>query len=181
MAVTLETKALVPAVPAGPLRARGGHQEVATDVSKTQNSAQAFVNSLPVDIRNKVARPLRDNVRHDKSEEAAQEQKTAESKAQPVNTDKVQAQNGERNNRTYYSSPTFIANLTLLQAQQEYEVNERVPLGAASYKVSHQAYLKAGAQPGGELNAREDAIRSAEREEKIMIVPPVLSTVNFVA
>ncbi|WP_417841557.1 hypothetical protein [Terasakiella sp.] len=181
MAVTLETKALVPTVPAGPLRARGRNQETVTDASKTQNSAQAFVNSLPADVRNKVVRPLHDRVRHDKSEEATQEQETQKSKAQPADTGQAQALNEGRHNRSYYSSPTFIANLTVLQAQQGYGSDPQVPLGAARYKTSHQAYLDAGAQPGGEFNAREDSIKSAEREEKIMIVPPVISTVNFVA
>ncbi|GGF68006.1 hypothetical protein GCM10011332_22720 [Terasakiella brassicae] len=182
MAVTLETKALVPAVPAGPLRAaRGQNQEVAPDTSKTQNSAQAFVNSLSVDIRNKVMRPLHDRVRHDKSEEATQEQETQKSKAQPADTGQAQALNGGRNNKSYYSSPTFIANLTVLQAQQGYGSDRQASLGAARYKASHQAYLDAGAQPGGEFNAREDSIKSAERAEKIMIVPPGISTVNFVA
>ncbi len=178
MAVTLETKALVPAVPAGPLRARRGqNQEGASDTSKAQNTAQAFVNSLPADIRNKVTRPLRDSVRHDKSEEAAQEQETQKSKVQLGDSDPVQALNRGRN----YSSPIFIANLTVLQAQQGYGSDGQAPLGTARYKASHQAYLDAGAQPGGEFNAKEDSIKSAEREEKIMIVPPVISTVNFVA
>ena len=180
MAINLETKALVPAVAAGPIRARGQKQEITTDTSKTQNTAQAFVNSLPVDIRNKVVRPLRDSVRHDKSEEAAQEQETQKSKAQPADTGKTQALNGGQNNRAYYSNPTFIANLTLLQAQQGYQSDQQAPLGAARYKASHQAYLNAGAQPGGEFNAREDSIKSAEREKKIIIVPPIISTVNFV-
>lgn len=183
MAFSVEPKSLLPTVPvAGQVRARGRNLVPQTDLSKTQENAQAFVNGLSGDIREKNQRvPLRNDVRQDKSKETTQETDTQQDASAPSRVRYGQIAPSGTTKQGFYSGPAFVANLTLLQAQSSDDATIDFDAQNARYEISHQAYLKAGAQPGGEFSVRQESLKSAEQAEKIKIVPPVVSTVNFTA
>jgi hypothetical protein len=164
-----------PVVPARQSAAQG-----TTD--SLQQEAQKFLSSLSPDIRERVSQTPRDGARRFKYEENDQKQDAsldetfAPNKSSseyafdgnsPLNADNVQ-----------YSAPVYAGNAVLLQAQDISQSFEQ-PLTNYQRDAYFDAYVSAGAQPGGEAAAFNAQIRQEEQQNKLLVVPPVLTNVNF--
>ncbi|NVK17181.1 MAG: hypothetical protein HWE30_00645 [Methylocystaceae bacterium] len=154
----------------------------------TQRAAQAFVQTLPSDVREQLNQVQRDNQKKNTFSDA---QKTAQDN-QAETVDLNEATNEARTSvdqQTQPQSPTgytlsgLAPSSTLFQVQltaQEGETRTKEP-SAYQRETYHNAYLSAGAQPGGHTAALEAALIREELAQKTLIVPPVLTQVNFSA
>lgn len=150
-----------------------------------QQAAQAFINALPSDVRDRVVREDRPQVRRDDAQQSQQQNDNRVEAEQTLRPEReTRAPHvGPVVDRTSYSAPLFISNLTLLQAQLGVEESDEETnvIGSAAHAQRQQAYVAAGAQPGGETAAREAALKREELGERMQVVPPVLSTINVLS
>lgn len=189
MVSNVSAQALVPAtsvatpqvrVPSAALSGAG-----TPDGEGRQQAAQAFINALPYDVRERVVRDDRTQVRRDGAQQSQQQN---DNRVEAQQTSRPQEDTraptvGPVADRASYSGPLFISNLTLLQAQLGVEENgdETNVIGSAAHTQRQQAYVAAGAQPGGETAARDAALRREELGERMQVVPPVISTINVIS
>lgn len=189
MVSNVSARALIPAASVATPQVRAPNTTLpgtaAPDGTGRQQAAQAFINALPSDVRERVVREDRTQVRRDGAQQSQQQNDNrveTEQTSRPLA--EVRAPRvGPVADRASYSAPLFVSNLTLLQAQLGVEESdgETNVIGSAVHAQHHQAYVAAGAQPGGETAAREAALKRDELGDRMQVVPPVISTVNVLS
>lgn len=164
-------------VPAGkPLRAQ-------TDQTDSlQSNAQAFVDTLPNSARERVTQnPGNFEDQRNLSRQSDTSQDSLKATDTPADAARLAEFNVGSQTEGFYSAPVFTADLILIQAQLSAQTSTADgALNALERETSHNAYLNAGAQPGGEGATREAALRRSELANRVQVVPPVLTNVNFV-
>ena len=184
MALALESRVYAPVsvsktFPVRPQRHVG-------DVSDSpQRAAQSFVESLPPDVRDKIGSLNRDadrrngfdRTKRDVDETASRESSSETTQARPY---EAVAQQQD----PIYTAPILTPGATLLQAQLSTANGfEKLSRDVTSFKreAVNDAYVSAGAQPGGRAAALAAQIAQQEQANQVFIVPPVLTSVNFTA
>jgi hypothetical protein len=154
---------------------------VGTSSDSTRNAAQSFINSLPLDIQERVTRPNRDQQKENGFDQAEKTKDDAVrlEPEQPSPQKATQYQN-TASNAQLFTAPISVNSASLFQVQLQASATAGdTPLSAQHYTRSHNAYLSAGAQPGGEAAARQSALAREEQANRILIVPPIITTVNL--
>jgi hypothetical protein len=147
--------------------------------------ARAFVTSLPKDNREQIGQaPNRDPHKRENSDRGERvNQEAASSKTTPTQgAFEAQAFNPESSNRAQYSSASLSPGAVLLQAQLSSEnlyQSGREVLSKLFLSTSNKAYIKAGAQPGGEAAALAASVARDEQAKTVQIVRPVLTSVRL--
>lgn len=181
MALSVDLKVYTPPSVVQRPSTRPQQNAVGTTTDSTRNAAQDFINSLPLDIRERVARPNRDPQKQNDFDQA---EKTKDESVR-VERDQPSTQNTTlRQNSTataqIFTAPISVNSASLFQVQLQASATAGdTPISSQHYTKSHNAYLSAGAQPGGEAAARQSALARDEQANKVLIVPPVITTVNL--
>lgn len=145
--------------------------------------ARAFVDSLPKDVRDRVGQAPRDAQKRDDSDRSQRSNQDAP-------TQKIQSSysgnvfSPELDQEPAYSSPSLNPGAALLQVQlssDEQRHSDRTSPSELALQARNQAYISSGAQPGGEAAAFAAAIERDELANTVLIVPPVITSVNLLA
>ncbi|MDV7339664.1 hypothetical protein RYZ26_08675 [Terasakiella sp. A23] len=185
MALSVDAKVYGPlAVPKTPAP-RTPSRPASAEGESTQRAAQAFVETLPPEVRERLAQAGRDGQKRDQFDNAQGSSDDLLSRNVDSDTgfDRPAFNPNAADQEPVYTAPILTPAATLLQAQlsdQEYAGSD-AGLTSQQYEAYHDAYLSAGAQPGGRASALEAALVREEQAQKTLIVPPVLTQVNFVA
>ena len=171
-------------VPNPAVRARP--QAVPAKGESAQAAAQAFVQTLPADVRDKLGQINRDAQKKNAFSDAQQTARDVDEAAFDDENAPARAtdfQGAVSEERATYSVSALAPSSTLFQAQLNAQEADLPSSGFSSYQreTYHDAYLNAGAQPGGRAAAFEAALVREELAKKTLIVPPVLTDVNFIA
>ncbi|NVJ91268.1 MAG: hypothetical protein HWE34_06405 [Methylocystaceae bacterium] len=181
MALSVDLKVYTPPSVVQRPSTRPQQNAVGTSTDSTRNAAQSFIDSLPLDIQERVTRPNRDRQKQndfDQAEKAKDEAVRIEPD-QPSTQKATQYQNSAPTAQLF-TAPISVNSANLLQVQLQASATTRdTPLNALHYSRSHSAYLSAGAQPGGEASARQAALAREEQANRILVVPPVITTINL--
>ena len=188
MALPIESRVYgSPSIPqTQPARPRPQTQGATAD--STQRAAQNFVQTLPSDVREQLNQVHRDNQKKNNFSNA--QKSTPDNQTQSVSANEAAGENARtasqpQNQRPAgYSLSGLAPSSTLFQAQlsaQQNPYTARDGLPPRQHETYHDAYLSAGAQPGGRTAALEAALVREELSQKTLIVPPVLTQVNFSA
>jgi hypothetical protein len=149
-----------------------------------QSNAQAFIDTLPGDVRDKIGRLYRDPKKRDSF---AQPERTEDDKPAAA---KSEAGTGRQENvvqvdfpQPIFTQPILTPNAALLQVQ--FAANSTpasdVSLSQKEHEAFHAAYLNAGALRGGRAAALAAQIAQQELAKKTVIVSPVPTSVNLSA
>ena len=147
-----------------------------------QNNAQAFINTLPATVRDQIGSSFQDRAPQNQFGNAqnTQTQSLRQRNLQGQIFNNQTFSRSQNSEQRTYSAPIFSANAALIQAQS-FAQDETAQQTLTSFQREEffGAYVTAGAQPGGEKAVREAQIRQQERDNKLFIVPPVITSVNF--
>lgn len=180
--LAIDSKALPPLGPVQTQPTRPSSETRGSEGESAQRAAANFLERLAPDVRERLGRSSKEAFNRPDFDEFDQgAQKTEE--RQGVQQNAAQTVSPSSQARAY-SAPLFTANLVLLQSQPLVASdagNEGLAVSSRQRERVLKSYHDAGAQPGGESAAFEAAIRRRELEQKTLIVPPVITTVNFTA
>jgi len=154
------------------------------DSTSTDRSAQTFLERLPSDVRERIGQTAQEGHRRTHYNRGDLDNDNSSARIDAEDSRKESTSSLRSDYQSSYSAPLHTSNLALLQAQLEIDEeadNANVMMHSAQHETYHNAYVNAGAQPGGESAALEATSRREELENKTLIVPPVLTTVNFIA
>ncbi|SCA55619.1 hypothetical protein MTBPR1_110058 [Candidatus Terasakiella magnetica] len=154
-----------------------------TSSDSIQRSAQAFVEQLPPEVRERVGQQPqpRDTYRRNRFDEALRSEEQAAVQAKGLEGQASAKLAQATPTEPTYSAPIITADLTLLQAQLaalDETTSGNASLSRTQHGAYHDAYVSAGAQPGGQTAALEAQLKREELENKTHIVPPVLTSLN---
>ncbi len=181
MALSVDVKVYTPPSVVQRPSTRPQQNAVGTSTDSARNAAQSFIDSLPLDIQERVARPNRDRQKEngfdqaekvkDEAVRVEQEQPGTQTATQYLNT---------ASDAQLFTAPISVNSANLFQVQLQASATAGdTPLTNLHYTRSHNAYLSAGAQPGGEASARQAALAREEQANRILVVPPIITTVNL--
>ncbi len=161
------------------------HRIAGSVEDSAQKNAQAFIDTLPSDVRDRVGQLFRDPKKRERFD---QPERTSDD--QPA-TRKATRDTGERGNvievdfqQPIYTQPILTPSAVLLQVQfadSEQTNGGQERLSLKEHEAFHAAYLSAGAQPGGRAEALAAQIAREEQAQKTLIVSPVPTSVNLSA
>ncbi len=180
MALSVDAKVYGPlSVPKTP-SVRSQPKPAASDGESTQRAAQAFVETLPPEVRDRLAQANRDGQKRNGFDQAqaAPDEVQSSPLENEASFDRPAFNPTAPEQDPVYTAPILTPAATLLQAQLS-DTGD-VGLTSRQHATYHDAYLSAGAQPGGRASALEAALVREEQAQKTLIVPPVLTQVNFV-
>jgi len=188
VALPIETRAYGPlAVPKSPPVRAQTRPLPEGDGEAVQRAAQAFVQTLPGDVRERQAQINRDAPKKNGFTDAqrTEEERTSSAAVEGEGFRPASASEAQENafsSSTGFARFTPVANLVQAQLlQQESEAESQAAPSNAIYEASHKAYLSAGAQPGGRSEALKAALLREEQANRTFVIPPVQTSVNFVA
>lgn len=188
MALPIESRVYGPlSVPKAPVVRPQARPVSQGDGESVQRAAQAFVQTLPGEVRERQSQIDRDSSKKNSFSDA---QRTEEERRSTtaLEDDSFQAASAFQADEDAFSSGSGFARFTpvanLVQAQlleQESNTESQTALSNARYETSHKAYLSAGAQPGGRAEALRSALLREEQANKTVVFSPIQTSVNFVA
>lgn len=188
MALPIETRVFGPLTVPKPPAVRAQTRPVANGDGETlQRAAQAFVQTLPADVRE---RPSQINRDPSKKQDFSDAQRTQEERPSPTAVEEEaartapppRAQGSAFSGGAGFTRFAPVANLVQAQLlEQQSQSDSPPPLTNAQYETSHKAYLSAGAQPGGQGAALKAALLREEQSQRAVVIPPVQTNLNFIA
>lgn len=184
MALSVETKALATVSPSNiperrPVVQPGAAPAPATTALQSREAAQAFLESLPKDVRDRLEAEKRNPRSAQRQGDAFETQSATERPRPSGESVDPTAKSVRPSGPGFIASPSLSPQAALIQLQLAGEQTDpgQTRSGTAS---GNQAYLNAGAQAGG-----PDAVRTfreaRQSAQNVLIVPPIPTSYNLQA